>query len=176
MAKRVKLSSDHSSIQKDIDWSLCVLCQKQSPGHLIDPRNCRSQEKPKGYSTLANNLEELHCLNSLPFNIDISRLDDGSGIENTLTTNFAKWHKSCLVLCSRSQVDQVRKQKEKEKPVTITSSPIKSRLRSSFSPPSKDDQNKQSVCFFVIKLQMPMTCTKLQHIILICKYARWLLN
>ena len=94
---------------QDIDWSLCVLCQQPSPGHLIDPRNGRSHEKPKGYRTLAVNLEELLSLNALPLNIDLSRLDDGSGIEETMTTIFAKWHKSCLVLCSRSQVDRVRK-------------------------------------------------------------------
>ncbi len=107
MSKTARLLSDCTAEVKNIDCSLCVLCQQPSPGHLIDPCNDRSHEKPKGYRTLANNLEELHSLNALPLNIDVSRLDDGSGIEETLTTNFAKWHKSCLVLCSRSQIDHV---------------------------------------------------------------------
>ncbi len=72
---------------KNIDWSLCVLCQQSLPGHLIDPRNGRSHEQPKGYRILANSLEELLSLNAVPLNIDVSRLDDGSGIEETLTTN-----------------------------------------------------------------------------------------
>ena len=120
MSEKAKLSSDCRAEVQDIDWSLCVLCQQPSFGHLINPRNGRSHEKPKGYRILAVNLEELHSLNALPLNIDLSRLDDGSGIEETMTTNFAKWHKSCLVLCSRSQVDRVRKRKEKEQSTAIT--------------------------------------------------------
>ena len=122
MSKKAKLSSDYRAEVQDIDWSLCVLCQLPSPGHLIDSRNGRSHEKPKGYRTLAVNLEELPSLNALTLNIDLS---DGSGIEETMTTNFAKWHNSCLVLCSRSQVDRVRKGKEKEQSTAITSTSVK---------------------------------------------------
>ncbi len=88
MSKKARLLSDCTAEMKNIDWSLCVLCQQPSPGHLINSR--RSHEKPKGYRTLANSLEELHSLNALPLNIDVSRLDDGSGIEETPTTNFAE--------------------------------------------------------------------------------------
>ena len=129
-------------------WSLCVLCQKPSTIHLTDPSNStKDREAPKGYKSLARNLEELHFLNALPLNIELSRLNDGTGIESTLMTNSAKWHKSCWLLCNKTQIDRARKRKEAQQPPETPNSPLNSRLRSSFSYQNFDIKDELS-CFF----------------------------
>ena len=87
------------------DWNLCVLCQKTNSDPLIDPSKARNKSQPSGHKTLANNLAELDKLGALPLLIDISRLDDGSGLEETLLKNTAKWHKECYVLCNKQKVE-----------------------------------------------------------------------
>ena len=49
--------------------------------------------------------------NSLLLNIDISRLNDGNGLEEI--THSLKWHKACYVLCNAGKTAQARKRKEK---------------------------------------------------------------
>ena len=48
-----------------------------------------------GYRTLAKNLLRFHELGALPQSLQLERLDDGQGIEKTLITHNAKWHKFC---------------------------------------------------------------------------------
>ena len=64
--------------------------------------------------------------------IDITRLDDGIGIERTLKLHNAKWHKSCYVSCNKTKVDRVRKKVAKEHSIT-SASPLKCRLRVTMS-------------------------------------------
>ena len=78
-----------------IDWSLCMLCQQSNKQQLREPANGRNQNQASGYSTLVNNLLEMEQLEELPDEINISHLDDGSGLRNTLEKNNAKWHKVC---------------------------------------------------------------------------------
>ena len=58
------------------DWDICALCQA-SDGTLINP-------SATGYASLATHLSSLCELNDLPVNINVSRLDDGDGIHETL--------------------------------------------------------------------------------------------
>ena len=129
------------------NWSICVLCQQSSEGHLTDRCNCTSRDIPKGYKSLADNLEELHCLSALPQQIGLSRLNDGSGIEGTLMRNSAKWHNLCWLLCSKTQVDRARRRKEKLQPTTNPSTPITSRLRATYPLPKAGNKN-ENICFF----------------------------
>ena len=135
MSKKAKLASASTGDIHVTKWSICVLCHQLSEAHLTDPCNCISRDTPKGYKSLADNLEELHCLNALPLQIELSRLNDG--IEGTFMRNSAKWHKPCWLLCSKTQVDRARRRNEKLQPTTNPSTPVKSRLRSVNLPPSK---------------------------------------
>ncbi len=45
--------------------------------------------------SLARDLLELQELRQIPAELDLDRLDDGNGIEATLMTNRAQWHKTC---------------------------------------------------------------------------------
>ena len=78
----------------------------------------------------------------------LSRLDDGSGIAQTMTKNNAKWHKSCWLLCNNTQVDRARMRREKETSSTAApGTPLKHRMRSSFTVTRPGESSKQ-LCFF----------------------------
>ena len=69
MSASKKIRFAKTSVQdqdKITDWSLCVVCQEQSPDDIL------TNPSPTGYETLATNLTTLHELDSLPQDIDIS--------------------------------------------------------------------------------------------------------
>ena len=56
--------------------------------------------------SLATNLSEFRKLGCLPLDIDLEKLDNGSGIEATFETNLAAWHKTCLQKFSNMKLDR----------------------------------------------------------------------
>jgi hypothetical protein len=48
-----------------------------------------------GYKTLIGNLFSFSQIGCLPKSIDLSRLDDGEGIQSTFQNHKAKWYDSC---------------------------------------------------------------------------------
>ena len=144
-AKKLRLASYSHTCQasvQPINWDICILCQEHG-GTLISPTEA-------GYTSLAKNLLTLHELNSLPLNINLSKLNDGNELEEALITNSAKWHKACYVLCNASKVERARNRKEK---VThkLPASPVKQHLRSTMTPSSsmKIDTRDEPACFFL---------------------------
>lgn len=97
-AKLVNPSSSPVTI-KHMDWKKCVLCQEVTDFKLVDPMKITNKENEfEGYRSLEAILSGLNAegqLSSLPFEINIKNIDDGSGIFNTLLRNHAKYHKSC---------------------------------------------------------------------------------
>ena len=69
-----------------LNWTLCVICQTPSDQHLITPTQA-------GYESLASNLQQFVDRSALPSSVRIDRMNDGSGIENTLMSSNAKYHK-----------------------------------------------------------------------------------
>ena len=130
------------------DWTLCVLCQRSSSSEALrDPSKSKYESHPSAYETLEESLKALDDLNSLPLSINISRLDNGTGIGATLRSHNAKWHKTCNALFDKRNIDRVCKRKSKEQhPETNKSSPLKSRLRTAF--PSTSTEIELPVCFF----------------------------
>jgi hypothetical protein len=59
------------------------------------PANSKRHDVGAGYSTLSANIIRFSELNQLPITIDLSRLDEGNGIEATFMEHGAKWHKCC---------------------------------------------------------------------------------
>ena len=123
------------------NWDICVLCQERG-GTLINP-------SAMGYASLTTNLSSLHELNNVPLNINVSRLDDGDGMEETLVTHKAKWHKACYVLCNATKVERARKLQEKACQ-KLAHSPLKQHLRSASAPacPMETEKRYQPACFF----------------------------
>lgn len=121
------------------NWDLCVLCQKDTTERLVNPAESKFLAKGKecGYKLLAENIIEFQKLGSLPLNIDIKRLDDGSGIEATFKSNNAKWHKTCSNRYDKQKLQRAQKRKATEdskygpSPVKTRKSGVGSMARSS---------------------------------------------
>lgn len=47
----------------------------------------------------------------MPMPLDLRRIDEGVGIENTLVVNKAKWHKYCLSKFSATRIQRAEKRK-----------------------------------------------------------------
>ena len=58
----------------------------------------------KPLESILTRLNDLHQLSSLPYKVNISDLDDGSGIFYTLISNKAKYHKNCKMECSERKL------------------------------------------------------------------------
>ena len=83
--------------QNDINWLRCFLCQTVSNETLQCPAEvARTNSKVgAGYEAFVSNFEQFVELESLPMEINVAGLDDGSGMVSTLMANKAKWHKTC---------------------------------------------------------------------------------
>ena len=95
--------------------------------------------------------------------INISRLDDCTGIEETLAHHNAKWHKTCYVMCNKTKVDRVRKKLSKEQALATSSSPLKGRIRGAFSSSSHESAEHIPMCFFCdapVEQDYPKAATK----------------
>ena len=126
MSKKFKLAPQASSVPvQPANWDICALCQVPG-GTLISP-------SAMGYSSLTTNLCSLHELNKVPLNMNISRLDDGDGMEETLVSHKAKWHKACYVMCNATKVERARRMQERDCQ-EMDHSPLKQHLRSASTP------------------------------------------
>ena len=102
--KVVKLdvgSQSSRSESDNINWKLCCLCQEEKDDRL----QCMISAKGLkcGYDYLATNLLKFQNLNSLPMNVNLDKLDEGSGIAETLQSHSAMYHKSCYLKYSYLQ-------------------------------------------------------------------------
>ena len=93
------------------DWNLCVLCQMDTTEPFHCPADSKRSTGGSGYQTLANNLLRFSEIDCLPKSLDISRLDDGEGIESTLQHHRAKWHDSCRLQYNKTQLTRAEKRK-----------------------------------------------------------------
>ena len=76
------------------DWDQCVLCQKDTYEKLCCPAESQRSNVGSGYHTLADNLLTFSKIGCLPKTIDLSKLDDGEGIQTTVEHHRARL--SCL--------------------------------------------------------------------------------
>ena len=134
-----------SSAEPDsINWELCCLCQEEKDDHLQCPINAKG---PKcGYEYLATNLLELQKLNSLPVNVNLDKLDEGSGIAETLQSHAAMYHKSCYLKYTSNKVRRLQKRVSVTSDDESSSKKTRSQLNVSIC------QQVQSIpkCFFVM--------------------------
>ena len=95
-----------------INWELCVLCQTETDETLQCP--ARSSKLPVGsaYMSLAENLNQFKDLGIVPMNLDVEKLDEEIGIQETLMIHSAKWHKTC---CLKS-INKVFSEYQENKP------------------------------------------------------------
>ena len=96
------------------DWSLCFLCQNETKEQLRKPREIKTLEH-SSYRTLAKNIPLFYQLRALPIPLNLQRLDNGKGIEQTLIDNDAKYHETCRLLFKDSKLERVKQRTEAEK-------------------------------------------------------------
>jgi hypothetical protein len=90
-----------------INWNLCVLCQANNANEkLVCPSNNKRKDYGSGYKTLANNLPKFEDIGEMPIQVPLSSLDEGRGIEETLISHCASWHKSCFNRCSSAKLSR----------------------------------------------------------------------
>ena len=71
---------------------------------------------------MAGNIAKFRDHDSMPMQIDLSQLDEGDGLENTLVRCKARWHKSCYDLLNSTKLKRAEKKKhalESEQPVGV---------------------------------------------------------
>lgn len=92
---------------QNTDWTKCFLCQCHTIETLKDPsrdNNVHSVKESGSYVTLATNIQLFQEKGKLPITLDPSRLDDGSGILDTICKNNAKFHNTCKLKFSTSML------------------------------------------------------------------------
>ena len=144
MSKKVKLikaglSTDYhdSSIDLQVtDWKLCCLCQKEDGNPLQCPINSRNNKC--GYESLAINLLEFKKIESMPMCIDLARLDEGRGFQETLRSHKAVYHKSFYLKFAN---DKLKRAQKRTSAMSVQLSPMKTRR-------SLDTSIQEPKCFF----------------------------
>ena len=152
MAKRFMLidpskpsTSKHPKTGSTTDWGLCVLCQEDTGETLQCPANSTNKEtKGVGYKTMTEDLHQFREFDCMPYQIDLSRLDDGPGIESTMMSHHAAWHKTCRARFNKIKLKRaVRRQSSEE---GSSSSPNVGERRSGRRVIKSEHQ--EAVCFF----------------------------
>ena len=112
-----------------------MLCQEcTTKTDLECPARLTKGSVGSGYKTLAKHLTEFQLLGYMPMNLNIERLDDGDGIEATMTRHQACWHKTCRLKFNQTKLNRLAKkvtmQKKKDESED-TSKPLGMQTRSS---------------------------------------------
>ena len=130
-----------------IDWKLCVICQLKTNEPLQCPANSKRSDLGAGYKSLADNIKSFQDLDEIPIKFDPQKIDDGSGIENSLFQNKASWHKSCRNKLNTTELKRARKRKACEDEREQGNSPSKTRRTSTLHSSSNRKRNEPK-CFF----------------------------
>ncbi|KAJ7361936.1 hypothetical protein OS493_014583 [Desmophyllum pertusum] len=102
------------------NWAQCAICQANKEENLRCPADSkRSSDIGAGYKTLAANIAKFNDLGCMPTEFDLSRLDEGGGLESTFLRCKARWHKSCYDQFNSTKLKRAEKRRalEHEQPV-----------------------------------------------------------
>jgi hypothetical protein len=93
----------------DTDWDKCMFCQKTISDAIL---HCPGKSKSSaGYKTVAAHLLAFQEIGCLPENLQLSRLDDGEGIEKTLQKHNGKWHDTCRLKYNKTELKRAEKRR-----------------------------------------------------------------
>lgn len=93
------------------DWNKCVLCQEDTDQILKCPANSHGRDGA-GYKTIAELLVAFDKISSLPKTLQLSRLDEGHGIEAAFRLHEAKWHDPCRLKYNKTELQRGEKRKK----------------------------------------------------------------
>ena len=95
----------------EIDWSLCVICQKKTSEVLKCPLQNpvqKARSKSEAYTAFLKNVEEFRKIDALPL---IVKFGCKETAEN-FTFHRASWHKSCLAKFNNCKLTRAKKKRE----------------------------------------------------------------
>ena len=102
---------------KEVDWSKCFMCQKETKETLLCSYNSKNQDINRIkiiYSELAERLFEFKSENVLPFDVNLNNWCNHEDLGVAMYDNQAKHHKSCKLLFSASKLTLAKKKKKKD--------------------------------------------------------------
>ena len=91
------------------NWDRCFICQQVTKEKLIQPSLFNREHDRTGYDTIAKDIPLFHEINALPILLSPTRLDEGDGIESTLTRNKAKYHSICKLMFNNTKLERAQK-------------------------------------------------------------------
>ncbi len=94
-----------------IDWNKCIFCQEHTGENLKCPAEYSDRFKAVAYTSIAETLPEFKNLGCLPRKMNLDRMDEGDGIERTLSNRKAKFHKACNLKFNKSELKRASKRK-----------------------------------------------------------------
>lgn len=100
------LVAGRSEAEKAVNWDICILCQNENDEPLLQPSKCVTDTN--AYSYIANNLIEFEKLGSVPVNVSLKKINDGSGVAQTLAKHNAKWHKFCYMKVNTCKLERAK--------------------------------------------------------------------
>jgi hypothetical protein len=109
MSKRIRLSISPEEKQ-ETDWLKWFLCQVDKDEVLKYPQNPTESLK-SGHKTLSNNIPVFFQINEMPMPIDVRRIDDGDGIDNTLINHHAKYDEACRLMFNNTKLQRAQKRR-----------------------------------------------------------------
>ena len=99
------------------DWNKYALCQEDTTEKL---KCLANSAQGAGYKTMAENLVAFDKISCLPRTLQLSRLDEGQGIEAAFQLHKAKWHDSCRLRYNKTKLQRAEKRQipHEDDPVT----------------------------------------------------------
>ena len=93
------------------DWNKCFLCRTEKKGEDLKypPTHYSFIKNNDGYYMIASNITLFQAINQLSITLDLIRLDEDDGIEETLRRNNAKYHQNCRLLFNNTMLERTRK-------------------------------------------------------------------
>ena len=130
-------------VRAEKNWNLCALCEQETEEKLVCPLNSTRKNYGSGYKSLADNLQQFCEIGEVPIQVSLSSLDEGNGIEETLKSHEAKWHKSFLNKCSTLKLQRAQKRKLEDSSVEGSEAPSPVKTRTSLGIPPKVAKESQ---------------------------------
>lgn len=78
------------------DFELCALCQEETGAAFQCPAKSSKAPIGNGYKSLPGHLVQFQEVGHMPMDMDTDRLDDGYGMDTTMMTQLAGWHKHSM--------------------------------------------------------------------------------
>ncbi|MES9882849.1 MAG: hypothetical protein ABW185_18430 [Sedimenticola sp.] len=88
-----------------------MFCQEDTGENLKCPAEYSDRFQAVAYTSIAETLPEFKNLGCLPRKMNLDRMDEGDGIERTLSNRKAKFHKACNLKFNKSELKRASKRK-----------------------------------------------------------------